>query len=395
MTYDYLTINFTSVSGFIFLLIFLYANASLEPKIKRIFYQMIFLEFIEMLTYSLELWTTTFDTLSQARLWLSAIGYSVRPIIFCLMLMLAMRNTKNHRFPKIFYLPVIANVIAAFSVFFTKIVYSYTMDNQFHRGPLGYFTYIVTILYLIILMIVVVQSHADRPKLEVLIIFAICFLLFFAMAIEAIYSIRTIGRSSIIMVTIFYYMFFQTRVHNESITKEQEIRMQLEHANRIDGSTGVLNKKAFTDAAKSLLLSQKGEVQPSIGFIFLDLDHLKEINDRLGHDVGDIAILDAVDVIQAIFRKTDLIGRFGGDEFCILVSDIPKHRFQECLNQVQERLHKKYSGEGITVEVTASMGAVYTENLSDLNYEQLVKMADEALYKAKASGRDCHVIKQL
>ena len=122
MTYDYLTINFTSVSGFIFLLIFLYANASLEPKIKRIFYQMIFLEFIEMLTYSLELWTTTFDTLSQARLWLSAIGYSVRPIIFCLMMMLAMRNTKNHQFPKIFYLPVIANVIAAFSLWITSLI---------------------------------------------------------------------------------------------------------------------------------------------------------------------------------------------------------------------------------------------------------------------------------
>ena len=92
MAYDYFTINFTSVSGFIFLLIFLYANAALDRKIKRIFYIMLFVEFIEMLTYSLELWTTTFEMLSQARLWLSAIGYSVRPIIFCLMLMLAARN---------------------------------------------------------------------------------------------------------------------------------------------------------------------------------------------------------------------------------------------------------------------------------------------------------------
>ena len=60
MTYDYFTINFTSVVGFFFLLIFLYANASLEAKIKRIFYILILLEFVEALTYSLELWTTTF-----------------------------------------------------------------------------------------------------------------------------------------------------------------------------------------------------------------------------------------------------------------------------------------------------------------------------------------------
>ena len=95
MTYDYFTINFTSVAGFFFLLIFLYANAMLETKIKRIFYVLILIEFIEALTYSLELWTTTFVTLSPMRLWLSAIGYAIRPFIFCLMLMLALRNNEK------------------------------------------------------------------------------------------------------------------------------------------------------------------------------------------------------------------------------------------------------------------------------------------------------------
>jgi len=394
MIYDYFTINYASIAGFLFLLIFLYANASLDVRIKRIFYLMIFLELIEAAAYSVELWTTTFETLSPLRLWLSAIGYAVRPMIFCLMLMLALRNTSDHKFPKIFYLPTIINAVAAFSVFFTDIVYSYTPDNLFRRGPLGYITYWVVILYLIILMVVVVRSHVHRPKLEVLIIFAISVLLLFSMAMEAIYSIRTTGRTSIIMVTIFYYMFFQTQAHRASITKEQSIRMLLEHANKIDGSTGVLNKSAFTDAAKALLLTQQTHHHASIGFIFLDLDHLKALNDTLGHAVGDIAIADAANTLQSLYRKTDLIGRFGGDEFYVMLPNIPRYRFHACLNVKKEKMQKEYSAEGITITVSASIGAVYTENVRDLSYERLVQMADEALYEAKASGRNCYVIKE-
>jgi len=265
MTYDYFAINFPSVSGFIFLLIFLYANSSLDVKIKRIFYLLTLLGFVEMITYSLELWTTTFATLSPLRLWLSAIGYSVRPLIFCLMLKLAMRNTRKQHFPKIFYLPTVINTVAAFSVFFTDIVYSYTADNLFQRGPLGYITYIVTILYLIILMVVVSRSHVNHPKLEILIIFAISMLLFFVMAVEALYAVRTVGRTAIMMVTVFYYMFFQSQAHRESITKEQFIRGQLEHANRIDGSTGVLNKTSFTHAAQEILSTHASSQYSSIG----------------------------------------------------------------------------------------------------------------------------------
>lgn len=392
MTYDYFTINFTSVTGFIFLLIFLYANASMDAKVKRIFYLTVAVEFVEMLTYSLELWTTTFPVLSPWRLWLSAIGYAVRPIIFCLMLMLAMRNTEKGSFPKRLYIPAAVNVVAAFSVFFTDLVYSYTPDNQFVRGPLGYFTYVAVILYLVFLMIVVVRNYKNRQKLETLIVFAICFLLFLTMAIEAIFALRTINRAAIIMSTVFYYMFFQTQLDKASITKEQMIRRQLEEDNRIDGSTGVLNKKAFTDAVKNILISQQCE---SVGFVFLDMDHLKAINDTLGHAAGDIAISDTADAIRAVFRRTDLIGRFGGDEFYVMLPNIPKQRLMVCLNEVQARLQKEYSAGGAVVASSASMGAVYTENTRALNYEQLVRMADEALYEAKESGRNCHIVREI
>lgn len=395
MTYDYFTINFTSFVGFCFLLIFLYANASLDKQIKQIFYLTIFLEFIEAVAYSLELWTTTFATLSPLRLWLSAIGYSVRPFIFCMVLMLAMRDEGAQKWKKWVFLPAVINMLFAFSVFFTDLVYSYTPANEFMRGPLGFMTHFVVVLYLIVLIVVAFHNHANHPKLEVMIIFAICGVLVFSMAVEAIFLIRTVGRASLIMVTIFYYMFFQTQVHRDSITKEQGMRQQLEHSSRVDGSTGVLNKKAFRAAAEVLLSEENKQNLSSLGFLFVDLDHLKELNDSLGHATGDIAIFDAARAIQGVFRDTDLVGRFGGDEFCVLVPNIPLYRFQAGLEELLQSLRKEYSANSVSVTVTASMGAIYAGGPVLPGLEHLLYLSDVAMYEAKSAGRNCYVLKEL
>lgn len=394
MTYDYFAINYPSVIGFLFLLTFLATNSTTDTRIKRMFYLMIAVEFIEMLAYSLELWTTTFETLSPMRLWLSAVGYSVRPFIFYLMLMLALRDFATKKTSWLLAIPALINILVAFSVFFTDIAYSYTPDNLFQRGPLGFNTHLTVILYLVILVIAVFRTHADRPKLETLIIFVISLLSLFAMILEAVWSIRTINRTSIIMITIFYYMFFQTQNHNISLSKEQHIRSQLEYANRFDSTTGVLNKKAFNEAAKNLLISQDTQPLSSLGFLLLDLDHLKEINDTLGHAVGDLAIMDMANSIQSLCRKNDLIGRFGGDEFCVLIPNIPKQRFYALLDDVQTAVRKEYTAANATIAATVSIGAVYSEDVRNLIYEQLFHMADEALYDAKASGRDCYIVKE-
>jgi len=395
LTYDYMAINFTSVAGFIFLLIFLHANSTLDKSIKQIYYTLVLIEFVEMLTYSLELWTTTFETLSPLRLWLSAIGYSIRPFIFCLMLKLAVRPAENKRFPRLYYLPAILNVAGSFSVFFTGIVYSYTQTNQFVRGPLGYLTHIVVIIYLFLLTWEVVRSHAGRSKLETLIIFAISTLLIFSMVIEAVFLVRTIGRASIILVTIFYYMFFQTNEHNNSFSREQSIRQQLEYDSMTDPATGALNKKAFADAAKSIMAPTGKQPPARIGFIFLDMDYLKTINDTLGHEMGDHAISDTAAIIRGSCRNSDLLGRFGGNEFCAMLPNIPRQRFEVLLNGIQQKMYREYSAGDTKVAVTASMGAVYSENISALTYEHMVRCADKALYEAKASGRNCFVLREI
>lgn len=395
MTYDYLTINYAAAAGMIFLLIFLHANASLDRKIKEIFHVLIFVEFIEIVTYSLELWTTTFSHLSQWRLWLSAIGYTVRPVILFLILLLTTRNSESEKCHKIYYVPMLLNTVAAFSVFFTDIVYSYTPDNLFVRGPLGYFTHIVALVYLIFLIAAVIKNHSGRPKLETLIIFAISFLIVFYMVVEAVYGIRTLGQTSIVMITIFYYMYFQTQVYKNSLSAAQSIHSELEYASRVDGLTHVLNKKAFADAAVNILQAYSSIPHSGIAFLFVDLDYLKSVNDTLGHSMGDTAIVEAANTLKHTFRKNDLIGRFGGDEFCILLTNIPRDPLAVLIASIQSDLRREYSANGRKASVSASIGVVHTSRLIHLSYEEMIKLADEALYEAKASGRDCHVINEI
>ena len=173
------------------------------------------------------------------------------------------------------------------------------------------------------------------------------------------------------------------------------MRMKLEHDNKIDGSTGVLNKSAFCEAAKSILAGNNGQMLSSVGFIFMDLDNLKKLNDTLGHVFGDMAIADTAEMLQSVWRKTDLIGRFGGDEFYIMLPDIPRARFYDCLDEAQAGLQREYSNGELKVAISASTGAVFAEHVEGLSYEQLVALADDALYEAKAQGRNCHVVREL
>ncbi len=395
MRYDYLTINYAAVAGIVFLLIFLHANATLAARIKRIFYLLISIEWVEIITYSLELWTTTFEHLSPMRLWLSAIGYSVRPFILCLIVLLAARNARSVKYPQLLYLPAAVNVLTSFSVFFTDVVYSYTADNQFVRGPLGYFTHIVALLYLLLLIIVVITNYKGRSKLETMIIFAISFLIVFYMLVEALYGIRTLGRTSIVLITIFYYMFFQSQVYKDSLSEEKIIRSELELANRTEELTGLLTKKAFAEASENLLRAYSAIPHSGVAFIFVDLDHLKAVNDTFGHSQGDIAIVDAANSLREIFRKNDLISRFGGDEYCILLLNIPEMPLENCLKKINEALRHDYVIGDRKITVSSSVGAVHVKNTAGLHYADLMHKADEALYEAKAAGRDCYRIKNI
>lgn len=121
--------------------------------------------------------------------------------------------------------------------------------------------------------------------------------------------------------------------------------------------------------------------------LFLDLDDFKRINDTMGHQNGDIILRCIGEILHGIFRSEDIIGRFGGDEFIVLVKGLTNEKVlvDKCL-LISERL-RNYSKEKIGVIVSCSIGVVISKN-KKVDFDLLFSQADKALYEAKNSGKD-------
>lgn len=170
---------------------------------------------------------------------------------------------------------------------------------------------------------------------------------------------------------------------------------RLKQAATYDWMTGALNKAHFIEKAKEELEKALRNKTP-LSFIFMDIDHFKKINDEIGHLAGDTVISEFANRLKRAIRKIDLIGRFGGDEFMLM---LPHKGKKEALT-VATRLGKNIKKRTIIFEknkmhVTASMGIVSIKTDKKININALIKLADEALYEAKAKGGNRHVLKLL
>ncbi|GEM_PF-5811250 len=154
----------------------------------------------------------------------------------------------------------------------------------------------------------------------------------------------------------------------------------IEEALKRDTYTGLYTKNTFENLCIEYLSANKNE---HFAIIFLDMDHLKRVNDICGHLTGDQAITDIARKIQVHFSNMDVVARFGGDEFAVLVKDISLSTLTEKLDWLLRKARMNYQG----VSVTCSIGAVHCEGKAD-GYYELMKLADRALYRAKECGRD-------
>jgi len=166
-------------------------------------------------------------------------------------------------------------------------------------------------------------------------------------------------------------------------------RTELRHktAAMIDPLTGLLNRRAFLQDAEALLQQQIARDRP-IAVLLIDLDHFKSINDRFGHAAGDKVLQIFAKTARASLRQTDLVGRLGGEEFTVMLSDASiDNAFL-----VADRVRKAFAAaaaamDGNALHATASVGvAVIVDPGQDLT--RLMTLADQALYLAKARGRN-------
>lgn len=207
---SFITNNLAPITGLLFLLIVLIKNETVDKE-KKLLLLIWAMELLELVAYDMELITAAWDHPTKLRILLSAIGYSLRPAIVYVFIKLVRSRENRHWKEVLLLLPAFFAIIAAFSAFFTGIVYSYDSANQFHRGLLGYVPQILTILYLLYFIAVVMRQRILEHQIATKIMLLVVCYVSLAMALEAIFNIRSIGRTAIVFSTIFFLHALQTK----------------------------------------------------------------------------------------------------------------------------------------------------------------------------------------
>jgi diguanylate cyclase (GGDEF)-like protein/PAS domain S-box-containing protein len=170
------------------------------------------------------------------------------------------------------------------------------------------------------------------------------------------------------------------------ITPLKVTQQQLSHLARHDALTGLANRVELRDMLEAAVQSA-GERGQRIGVLFLDLDRFKEINDTLGHEVGDEVLSQVAERLRGAMRGSDLLGRLGGDEFMIVAEDLARADQAELVaERAMTSLTQPIHAGDQDYVVTASMGiSVFPDDGESV--DELIRNADTAMYLAKAQGR--------
>ncbi|TVV44842.1 EAL domain-containing protein [Thalassolituus sp. C2-1] len=174
---------------------------------------------------------------------------------------------------------------------------------------------------------------------------------------------------------------------SRDITELKKAQQNLEHIAHHDVLTGLPNRLSLNKKLEyALNMARRGG--ELLAVIFLDLDRFKDINDTIGHDIGDLLLKDVAHRLHNNVRDSDICARLGGDEFVVVLSRIDgEERIQEKCDQLLQVISRPYSLQGHLLSVFASAGiSIYPQHGNSV--DELIRNADAALHKAKELGRN-------
>lgn len=162
--------------------------------------------------------------------------------------------------------------------------------------------------------------------------------------------------------------------------------LELEYLARFDSLTGVANRRYFAEMVEAEMARSSRYGKP-LSILMMDIDQFKEINDVYGHQAGDIVLQALCETCKIVLRAVDIVGRWGGDEFAILLPETPP----AIASHVAERLRSAIESTVVTLKkhsplyFSVSIGCA-SRNAKDDNLEAILNLADKALYDAKRAG---------
>jgi diguanylate cyclase (GGDEF)-like protein len=171
----------------------------------------------------------------------------------------------------------------------------------------------------------------------------------------------------------------------------ETLYQEVERRSRIDPLTELSNRRSFScDALRFFQLAIRH--QKKLSCAMLDIDFFKKVNDTYGHDIGDKVLVAVAKACKKQLRKTDLLARFGGEEFCFLFPETDLNGAAIIAENIRDAISKlEFDSEKNRFSVTVSIGISKLLDSND-SMENMLKRSDESLYKAKENGRNRVVI---
>ena len=354
LLYHLLHINYATLLIIFFMITFLFTNVFFEKRITTLFTVAILSALVLIIVDSIESYTAILAYPTTLRIWMSAIGYATRPICIMNILLIVVRN---HRKQKILLgIPAVINAVISFSALFTDIAFSYDANNEFVRGPLGLSAYVVSGIYLLLLVVVTIRYLKERNYYESLVVIAIVVTAVLSIFLEVAFLYEGFINSTIAVSVTFYYMFF----HTQSVKR--------------DPLTQAFNRRCFYADAKRNFSNLKAVIS-------IDLNDLKKINDMQGHSYGDEALCTLVQKIETCMPAGCYLYRVGGDEFMVLC-----YRHEHvALEHAIEKFHQEMA----KTPYSCAIGMAILD--ADMSFDTACSVADEKMYanklKMKGSAR--------
>ena len=346
MLHYLIQLNYATIILILCLLIFIITNDYFDKKVRLLFLLSCNMLLGLVLADSVEYWTSQTPRRQVLRVWMSAIGYSLRPAIIFVVILLLLRGKIRKRMW--LSVPLIFNALIAFSALFTDIAFSYTPDNEFVRGPLWSFAFITSGFYAVVLLICTVGLYRSIHFSETLISIIVVCMFVISTAMESVWKYDGTINATGAVSLVFYYLYLNTQQFKR------------------DPMTNTLNRRCFfLDAEKNMAgLS---------AVMSIDLNNLKQLNDGYGHAKGDEAICALSRSIENVLPKNCFLYRTGGDEFMVLCF----HKEENIVRQLLLDMKAEFS----KTPYSCAIGMAYKD--SSMSFDSLCSRADKEMYEDK------------
>ncbi len=168
---------------------------------------------------------------------------------------------------------------------------------------------------------------------------------------------------------------------------KEKLDKEMLQAATIDELTNILNRRTFILRSKEIISMFERRMEP-VSFLLLDIDVLKKINDEYGHSVGDIILRCFADTIRKLLRNYDLFGRYGGEEFSVLLPGTNESESAEIAERLRNAVEDSCLIDYPEIKYTVSIGAATVTPDNETTVDMLFKLSDNALYLAKLQGKN-------